>query len=73
MNGTTEERESAEPADPDPAAAGGGGPHGPVAEHDLHSAGAGAFPLGGRAVGWIESKIDGWLRERIAESRGGDE
>ena len=34
----------------------------------------GRFPapvrLGGRAVGWIESEIDAWLRERIAESRG---
>ena len=27
-------------------------------------------PLGGRAVGWIESEIDEWIRERIAESRG---
>ena len=36
----------------------------------------GRFPrpvaLGGRAVGWIESEIDAWLRDRIAESRGGD-
>ena len=36
----------------------------------------GRFPrpvaLGGRAVGWIESEIDEWIRERIAESRGGD-
>ncbi len=34
----------------------------------------GRFPkpisLGGRAVGWIESEIDAWIRERIAESRG---
>ena len=29
-------------------------------------------PLGGRAVGWIEAEIDAWLRDRIAESRGGD-
>ena len=36
----------------------------------------GRFPrpvsLGSRAVGWIESEIDAWLRERIAESRGED-
>lgn len=33
----------------------------------------GTFPrpidLGGRAVGWIETEIDGWLRNRIAASR----
>ena len=33
----------------------------------------GAFPppvsLGGRAVGWIESEVDEWLANRIAESR----
>ena len=33
----------------------------------------GRFPppvsLGGRAVGWIESEIDEWMRDRIAESR----
>ena len=33
----------------------------------------GRFPppvsLGGRAVGWIESEIDEWMRNRIAESR----
>ena len=37
----------------------------------------GRFPrpvsLGGRAVGWIESEIEEWSRERIAESRGGAE
>ena len=27
-------------------------------------------PLGARAVGWIESEVDNWIRERIAESRG---
>ena len=36
----------------------------------------GRFPrpvaLGARAVGWIESEIDAWIRERIAESRGED-
>ena len=35
----------------------------------------GRFPrpvsLGGRAVGWIESEVDEWMRERIAESRSG--
>ena len=34
----------------------------------------GSFPkpvqLGGRAVGWIESDVDTWIRERIAASRG---
>ena len=34
----------------------------------------GRFPrpvsLGGRAVGWIESEIEEWIRERIAEGRG---
>ena len=34
----------------------------------------GLFPkpvsLGARAVGWIESEVDEWIRERIAESRG---
>ena len=33
----------------------------------------GRFPrpvsLGARAVGWIESEVDEWIRERIAESR----
>ena len=35
----------------------------------------GSFPrpvsLGARAVGWIEAEIDEWIRDRIAESRGG--
>ncbi|WP_419861882.1 helix-turn-helix transcriptional regulator [Candidatus Palauibacter sp.] len=35
----------------------------------------GRFPrpvsLGVRAVGWIESEVDEWIRERIAESRDG--
>lgn len=35
----------------------------------------GKFPypigLGSRAVGWIESDIEDWLDQRIAESRGG--
>ena len=35
----------------------------------------GQFPrsvrLGARAVGWIESEIDGWLAARIAASRAG--
>ena len=33
----------------------------------------GSFPrpvsLGARAVGWIESEVDEWIRERIAASR----
>ena len=33
----------------------------------------GRFPrpvsLGGRAVGWIESEVDEWMRERIVASR----
>ena len=37
----------------------------------------GLFPkpvsLGGRAVGWIESEVDEWIGERIAESRDGAE
>ena len=37
----------------------------------------GRFPrpvsLGSRAVGWVESEIEEWSRERIAESRGGAE
>ena len=36
---------------------------------------AGTFPqpisLGRRAVGWIESEIEEWMRERIANTRGG--
>ena len=35
----------------------------------------GRFPrpvsLGARAVGWIESEVDEWIRERIEESRDG--
>ena len=35
----------------------------------------GTFPqpvrLVGRAVGWIESEVDQWIREQIAASRGG--
>ena len=34
----------------------------------------GLFPrpvsLGGRAVGWIDSEIDEWMSNRVAESRG---
>ncbi|MXW68021.1 MAG: AlpA family transcriptional regulator [Gemmatimonadales bacterium] len=37
----------------------------------------GTFPksvsLGGRAVGWIETEINEWGRERIADSRSGGE
>ena len=36
----------------------------------------GRFPrpvsLGGRAVGWIDSEIDEWMSNRVAESRGED-
>jgi prophage regulatory protein len=27
--------------------------------------------LGGRAVAWLESEIDGWIRDRVKASRGG--
>ncbi|KRB14570.1 AlpA family transcriptional regulator [Rhizobacter sp. Root16D2] len=36
---------------------------------------AGRFPravslsLGGRSVGWIESQVDGWIADRIAEAQ----
>ena len=34
----------------------------------------GSFPkpvrLGARAIGWIESEVDAWIREQIAASRG---
>ena len=37
----------------------------------------GLFPrplsLGARAVGWLESEVDEWIRERITESRGDGE
>ena len=37
----------------------------------------GSFPqpirLGARAVGWIESEVDAWIREQIAASRGNAE
>ena len=37
----------------------------------------GRFPkpvsLGARAVGWIESEVDEWIREQIAASRAGTE
>lgn len=29
-------------------------------------------PLGGHAVGWVESEISEWCAERIREARGGD-
>ena len=65
----------AHPPDPLPADAGGAEPHGPVAEHHLRAARIqGRFPrpvsLGARAVGWIESELNEWIRERIEESRG---
>ena len=27
------------------------------------------FNLGGRAVGWLSSDVDNWIKERLAESR----
>jgi prophage regulatory protein len=34
----------------------------------------GRFPrpikLGGRAVGWLESEVDSWLRQQVEQSRG---
>ena len=37
----------------------------------------GSFPqpirLGARAVGWLESEVDAWIREQIAASRGNAE
>ena len=37
----------------------------------------GSFPqpirLGARAVGWLESEVDAWIREQIAASRGSAE
>ncbi len=37
----------------------------------------GSFPkpirLGARAIGWIESEVDAWIREQIAASRGSAE
>ena len=37
----------------------------------------GAFPrpvsLGGRAVGWVETEIEHWLKAQIAKSRGAAE
>lgn len=38
-----------------------------------HRVSEGTFPkpvnLGARAVGWLESEIDGWLASRVEESR----
>jgi prophage regulatory protein len=28
------------------------------------------FPLGGRAVGWLESEISEWIDEQVKQSRG---
>ncbi len=37
----------------------------------------GSFPqpirLGARAIGWLESEVDAWIREQIAASRGNAE
>ena len=47
-----------------------------VWSHDprLRTVANGSFPqpirLGARAVGWIESEVDAWIREQIAASRG---
>ena len=30
------------------------------------------FNLGGRAVGWLEVEIRGWIKERLTESRAVD-
>lgn len=27
--------------------------------------------LGGRAVGWVESEVNGWIAEQVRKSRGG--
>ena len=27
------------------------------------------FDLGGRAVGWLESEIQNWIKQRVAQSR----
>jgi prophage regulatory protein len=29
-----------------------------------------SIPLGGKAVGWIEAEIDGWIEARMAERQG---
>ena len=29
-----------------------------------------AIPLGARAVGWLESDVDHWIRERVEKARG---
>lgn len=38
---------------------------------------AGTFPkpihLGPRAVGWLETEVDQWLAERVAQSRANDQ
>lgn len=49
----------------------------PISRSHAHALAAqGKFPrpikLGPRASGWLESEINQWLAERVAESRGGD-
>ena len=50
----------------------------PISRSQAHALAAqGKFPkpikLGGpRASGWLESEINAWLAERVAESRGGE-
>ena len=56
-----------------PGGVGGEGPGSPVLPYPDRVA-DGSFPqpirLGARAVGWIESEVDAWIREQIAASRG---
>jgi prophage regulatory protein len=49
----------------------------PISRSHAHALAAqGKFPkpikLGARASGWLESEINDWLTQRVAESRGGD-
>ena len=49
----------------------------PISRSHAHALAAqGKFPkpikLGARASGWLESEIDAWLAQRVADSRGGD-
>ena len=43
-------------------------------QHELGSKSGSVAPtrlrLGARAVGWIESEVDAWIRQQIAASRG---
>ena len=69
-NGTARGRTRARPAVTSSA-----GPHAGLARSTIYVRVAdGSFPqpirLGARAVGWIESEVDAWIREQIAASRG---